>query len=279
MSNTVILCTTYKKSLALDNLLESLVKNDYGRYDLVVADDYSNKVDSHGSSAGDVCKRYKGKFKSLTFCYNEKTSQVGISKNKNRCLREFFKGNYDSFLSIDDDIEFHKPGLIEHLEEMVKVTGLEHCSGYWTDNDTFNSSKLIGLSNRQWAVDFPVKMEDEYVTYHDGSQGVMTFSTKNLAERAGYLRTDWKFFYGAEHSEYSSRLNRLSGWVPTLFPVFKYSGQYFHGQNIPNDYEISHPKIEDNMVQYREALKRTEAGYDLKWESHGLPKKEKVIIV
>ena len=276
----IILVTTYKKSLALDNLLESLIKNDYGRYDLVVADDYSNKVDSHGSSAGGICKKYKGQFKSLTFCYNEKTSQAGIAKNKNRGLLQFYKNQdkYDSVLMLDDDLIFINPGLIDHLQSI----GANHVNGYWTDYDVerVNSPRLVGLSGNNWHSDFGIKAETEHLTWHQGTQGCMVYMTKEILLKLGYMNP-MPYHYGMEHSAFSARANRLEGWDPELFPVMKGCHRYFIGNNVANDYSISHDKI--NTIQtdaYRQILKDVYNGVNLKVEQPGLPKKgEKVIII
>ena len=272
--------------MALDNLLESLVKNDYGRYGLVVADDYSNKVDSHGSSAGDVCKKYKGKFKSLTFCYNEKTQGLGISRNKNRLIREFFKGDYESCLLLDDDVLLIRPGLIEYMSKASNLCNVGHINMYWTDYNP-EIGKLTGLSGLQWAEDFPTKSiaysgDDAYISFARGCHGCGIFITKEMLDQVGYFNTFPKN-YGYEHSAFSARMNRLEGFAPELFPTLIRSSRYMNGNCIGNDYSIDFKSLDNDGEQtkyYRQILKDVYNGVNLKVEQPGLPKKgEKVIVI
>lgn len=270
---SMLVCiTTFRKNLALEVLLQSLLDNGYK--DIHVADDNSNKPDKTGKTALEICEKFRGRL-NITFAYNEKSSMLGVAKNKNRNLRFFFENKqFDRVLLLDDDICILRSDIEDHLNSIKDEFGLEHISGYWTDEDAHLTQKLTGLTGNPWEMDFPVIMQNKSVNWHSGGvQGCFVTCTRELAEKAMYFKNDWHSGYGAEHSQWSARLNMLTGWSPTLFPSLRYSSRYLRGQNIPNDYAISHEKIELNMTQYHESLKSIERGLDLKEENHGLPKK------
>lgn len=273
-AKTLISITTYKKCKALRVLLASLIEHGYNQ-DIVVADDNCNNIDKEGLTAEQVCREFSDKL-NIILMYNEKAGQLGISVNKNRGLKYLFEHpEYSSIIMVDDDIAFHRSGFLEHVGNVHKTHNLHHFAGYWTDESLFESQKLVGLSGRQWSQDFPTIMESEHITWAAGTQGVLIFVTRELALQAGYMRR-MKYFYGAEHSEYSTRLNMITGWCPTLFPTLKRCEKWFHGQFIENQYAIDIKKVEENMIQYRELLKDTEMGINLKCDESGLPKKLEV---
>lgn len=289
LKKALIGITTFKKTAALDNLLSSMVKHGYSEFPTVIADDFSNLVDKHGKNVEEVVKKYSSNFSSLKLIYNEKTSGLGVAKNKNRLIKEFLSNPCESLLLLDDDILFMNPGLIDHLFYVAEKIKISHINGYWTDfdQDRLESSKLVGLTGNNWYKDFPIKAigydektQTDLVSFHQGTQGCMVWSKKSAIEKAGYFNK-FNYIYGMEHSAYSARLNRIEGLPPELFPVLRRSHYWIMGQNIPNDYSISHEKL--NTVQtatYQSILKDVYAGIELKQEDDNLPKKfEKTLVI
>lgn len=272
----LIAITTFKKNDALDVLVKSLVENRYKN--VVIADDNSNicQVDN-------LLKKYKNDFENLTLKYNQKTQQTGISCNKNRCIKHFLENDYDHLLMLDDDIKIVSPKIEEHFDHIKNTYNIKHVSGYWTDENVYNTSKLVGLTGNQWSDDFPTIMENKDLFFTRGCQGCFVWVYKDLVKEAGYFRK-FPYFYGTEHAEYSARLNKISGWAvgieneDPLFPMLKRSEKYFHGQFIPNNYNVDHQKIEINMKKYREYLDDTRNGISLYNDDPGLPRKEEVTI-
>lgn len=285
----LITITTFKKTEALTKLLESLVNHGYGEFPVVVCDDWANQKDRFGKSAQEVVEEFKGKFAELKLCFNEKSSQLGISRNKNRGIREFLTNpeKYESILMLDDDILMMKPGYVEHCLEVSKKCKIGHINGYWTDfnQERLESDKLVGLSGQNWHKDFPIKAflydpdtDSDLVSLHNGTQGCAVWFSRELMKKLGYFNR-MPFFYGMEHSLLSARANMVEGLPPELFPVLRRCHYWIMGQNIPNDYDISHEKLNTIQTQaYQAGLRDVYAGRELLQTESNLPRKGEVTL-
>jgi GT2 family glycosyltransferase len=287
MHKALISITTFKKTKALQALLESLVKHGYSEFPIVVADDWSNQKDQFGLSASDVLEEFRGKFASLKLCYNDKSFQLGISRNKNRGIREFLKEpEYESILMLDDDVLMMRRGYIEYCLEVSKKCNIGHLNGYWTDfnQERFESDKLVGLSGLNWHKDFSIKAflydpetDTDLVSIHNGTQGCAVWVSRDLMVKTGYFNK-MPYTYGMEHSLASARMNMIENLPPEQFPVLRRCHYWIMGQNIPNDYDISHEKLNTIQTQaYQAGLRDVYAGRELlQTESH-LPKKGEIV--
>lgn len=291
MTHKALICiTTFKKTEALAKLLESLVNNGYTEFPVVVADDWANQKDRFGKTAQEVVEEFKGKFAELKLCFNEKSSQLGISRNKNRGIREFLAQpeKYESILMLDDDILMMRPGYIEHCLKVSEICKIGHINGYWTDfnQERLESNKLVGLSGLNWHKDFPIKAflydaenDIDLVSLHNGTQGCAVWVKRDLAKKVGYFNI-FPYRYGFEHSLYSARANMIESLPPELFPVLRRCHYWIMGQNIPNDYDISHEKLNTIQTQaYQAGLRDVYAGRELLQTEHNLPRKGEMTLI
>lgn len=314
-SNTTIAISTYQKSDGLDELLASLLEHDYGEYTTLICDDFGAqpyqviRQDNPGHrdwnlpenssldvinkpSALEIYKKYKDRFRHLVFLHGKERG--GVSINKNRGIWYFLNKTQDDYLLLlDDDLLFHSSGMVEDWIEVLKantsndpITGLyslDHLTGTWTDYDPDFFDKLKGRpmieSRKAWDADFPVEaLGQNGLEWRRGCQGCSCFFTRKAVEAVGFY--DLLTFYAFEHSLYSSRVmlkvNRRS---PILYPVFDYSGKYYIGNGLANNYNDSKENADAADPMYQARLNNEIArGLRLKVKEPGFDPTEETIL-
>ena len=275
MSKTLIACSTFMKSDALEVLLTSLREHGYfeGNKVIVTCDNggkpytitrkdnpnhplfADNDLDSiEMPSAGQVAEKFEG----VEVIHGK--GRGGVAVNKNRAIKYFLDHKeYDYLLMLDDDIVFHAPGFID----LCIKSGHKHLTGYL--GDPGDTSILFGELRSPFFETFPPQGEDDYVWYCKGSQGMMLWTDRPTIEAVGYFDPMAKGgFYGFEHSIWSNRINRLvvtkfQDWFPVLIGCHL----YFHSQSVPNNYIADYSQNEKYWNKRKEEIF---AGVDLKRE-------------
>lgn len=262
MVNTLITISTFKKNEACEQLIESLLNNNY-KERIVITDDSDN------FNALPVYNRFR---KEAEITYLGGSVNAGISLNKNRGIKYFLEhSQYNNMLSLDDDLLITKSGLIDHLDMICKEDDLQFTTGFWTDKVFKGELKQL-WGTGGWSDQFPVKAESAWNTWHGGCHGCLVFYRRTAIEKVGYFNK-LSLKYGFEHSLYCSRILRAFGLCPELFPIMKFSRTWFHGNDIPNNYEIDVSKVfEINGAEHSRLLLKVYEGKGLTIEDHGLKK-------
>ena len=291
MSDWVLGITTYQKTDALKTLLVSLIDNGYDKESIIhVADDnagqpytlYKNVNSAHPcwennpgteetmASAPDIVK-YLNKYYDTNIKISfGKEARVGIAKNKNRNINYFLNKTKAKYLIlIDDDLCFHKPGMLKDLEEVLEVNNINHVTGFWSEKGRLND--LIQLSGLPWHQDFPVEAQGHKITWHKGCQGVLQVYTRKCIETIGYYDNDLKGKYGYEHDIHSSRAYRaVDKRCPFIKAQYTRCNKFYHGQAIPNNYFDSGTEIAKISEQHAEKINKIAWGFEWRVPKTGL---------
>lgn len=229
--------TTYLKNDSLDVLINSLIEHGYtDNARIVIADDDSEAVAIYNKYRKDIKITYIG------------GNRAGICGNKSRIIHYFLKNTkYENLLLLDDDLVFHKSGFIEQCLVGCEDINLPFISGYWTDHTGSEDYSVSQTSGNSWVSDFPCKGSTKFVSLHQGKHGCTLFFKREAIEKAGFYNK--MGFYGYEHSLYFSRLLKLYGWSPELFPILKYCDHWYKGQNVPNRYTIDIQEVHNTNGQ------------------------------
>lgn len=269
--NTLISISTYKKNEALDELMWTLIKHNYNN--ILIADDNDGEAKS-------IYYKYRD-FKSIPKLIYCTGPNLGISGNKNRGIKYFLShSQYDSLLMLDDDLLFTRSGLLEHIDLAIKDAKIEFITGYWTDKNAKQESNIKQVTGNSWYEDFPVKAATDYISWHEGSQGAVMFVTRKAINKVGYFNM-FPEKYGYEHSLYFSRLLRAHESCPRLFPVLRFCERWYHGNDIPNNYEVNRETLVlggSQSTYHDQMLGKVFAGYEIYNKDHGLSKKKELVL-
>jgi len=143
MNTTAILLATYNGEKYLEAFLQSLYKQSYNNFDIIVRDDGS--VDN----SLNILKSYMDKLNIIFI--KDKLMNIGIIKNYNKILEYIEKNNYENILFADqDDIWF--PNKVEiMIEQMSLYTQkyncplLIHCNAIITDENLNPIQQFINI--------------------------------------------------------------------------------------------------------------------------------------
>jgi len=261
--------TTFKKPTALRDILNSLIEYNYHEGNTIMIAD-----DDNGSSK-EVYQEFRKRCK-LVYATGP---NGGISVNKNRIIKYFLaKPHLDELVLLDDDLVFSRKGLLEHCREACKEIKLPFISGLWTDFESKDDLSKMQQSGLHWSEQFPVIAETKLTTWHGGKHGCMLYFQREAIEKVGYYNI-FPMGYGFEHSIYFSRLLRTYAMAPECYPILKYSHLYFHGNNIPNNYEVNVDKVfEINGPVHQKLLNDVYNGYGLYSKDSGLKKKKEQVL-
>lgn len=275
LTKALIACSTFQKSDAIYNLVESLVKHNYdvGNRILVTDDnagkDYitTRKDNPHHprwaevpedqkeinfAGAPKVVENLKRDFPDLDIEVVFGDKRGGVAINKNRGIKYFLEHpEFDELLMLDDDIEMVGPGLLE----AIRATKLPHVTGLLGESE----AAVFGADACPFFQSFPPQGETPTHWYCLGSMGVMLYATRECVERVGYM-DQMPDFYGAEHSLWSARINMLHGKFLDWFPILKGCENFFTTQSIPNNYIADYSK---NMKYYNKRKEEIFRGIDL----------------
>lgn len=248
----ILSVSTFLKNDALREFLDSYRM--YGDREnletLVICDDSDNKT------AFEVYKEYSTV---LPLAYTGGDKRVGIARNKNRGIKFFGETKSDVLILADDDILFTGEGIEDHFLECAKTR--EHVTTYLG-----NYHQVCPQENAFFDT-FPPYREDENLYYCTGSQGMLLFQTRDIVDQVGYMDL-LNFPYGFEHSLWSNRISRLTGYYMDDFPIMKRSPKYFKGNySWPNQY-IAEPE-KNNAFWQKRKLEIFE-GKNLRGTSSGL---------
>lgn len=280
--STLLAITTFKKPQAADELIETLIKHNYHLNNRIILCD-----DSENREGKEVFEKYR---KECKIAYSAGTERQGIAVNKNRGLKYFFtKTHFDDILMLDDDIFFHKEGLIDYIKMSCLDSKINYMTGYWTDENSNKEEEIKGATGRGWYSDFPIKASTSYLSWHEGCQGVLMYVERKIAEKVGFMRK-YSYFYGYEHDSYMARILMADGRCPSLKPVLKHCEYWYKGQNKPNNYEIDRDIVLGKMnesgqvievgqqaLEHGVDLQRIYQGYDLLERQHWLRKSKEVL--
>ena len=261
----LISITTYKKNKALRAILHSLIENKYpSQADILICDD-------NNGEAREVYEEFNNTSSDLKLYYSTGPNK-GIARNKNRGIKFFLENGYDRLLSMDDDIEFVGPGILEAFERSHRETGEHHIN-------SFLGSYIDPLEKKGFFQVFPVKAcsESKQLVWCEGVQGICCWYTREIVEKLGYFNL-FKHRYGFEHAAYSARAHRVQGTCPEFFCMLANSPKYFKTQEVPNNYEIPGKELEAQGLQYREIINRIYNGLDLKQPDHGLDTAKETVL-
>jgi hypothetical protein len=253
--NTLWIIKTYRKPDILEGILQSL--QDFGGgCSVVVCDDLPG---------GDFEVAKKFPFVEA-YC----TGDVhGIWANGNRGIKYLLDNDIacDRVILSDNDYILTKPNLVEEFEAAKVADKQDHIMGYVTDADGRDGLEIT----------FPRLAESIKLRWAPGCHGVMLWFTKELLKKVGYIMP-FKYSYGYEHSDISSRALMAQGYCPRLFPSLKRSTKFFKLN--PQDHHVYDVDLDrtyaENSPAFHEREVRTLRGIDLKQYTHGL-KNELVI--
>lgn len=281
MTKTLIAITTYQKTDAFYNLVESLVKYNYHAGNkILVTDDNAGKdyittrkdnpnhprwvevseseTEINFAGAPKVVENLKRDFPDLDIecVFGEKRGGVAI--NKNRGIKYFLEHlEFDELLMLDDDIVMTGPGLLE----ACRATGEPHMTGLLGGSE----AEVFGADACPFFQSFPPKGETPTHWFCTGSMGMMLWYKREAVEKAGYFNA-MPDKYGAEHSLYSCRLNALYGKYIDWFPILKGCEGFFISQSIPNNYTADYEK---NMKFYNKIKPEIFKGINLHIKNPG----------
>jgi hypothetical protein len=267
MANSVLLgITTFRKNEAAKTLIQSLIEHGYSEGNTILI------ADDGAGHARPVFEEFKGKVVYIS----GKNPQYGISVNKNRCIDYFLQNkHFDALLLLDDDIVFTAPGFIDHCKMVCKEDlKLPFVSSYWVDHNGVSTDDVLQTSGKTWTDDFPIKASTEWVNFHQGKHGHCLYFGRGAVEKAGFYNK-MPGMYGMEHSLYFSRLLRIYGQCPELFPILKYPKLWYKGQCIPNNYDVPKNSIEINGKAHIKFLNEVYQGRGLYVGERGIKQKEK----
>lgn len=260
MNKTLIAISTYKKNGALQELLTSLIDNDYPTTcDILICDDGSGE-------ARELVKDYS------PILYIESKNPGSIARNKNRGIKYFLENTqYEYLILLDDDLLVRSPGLVEALIE----TEYPHITGYlgkYTEGVGIEADERKQFSGNAFFDDFkPKGKTDKGVMFCPGAQGIMLFLTREIAEKAKYFHVP-PGRYGYEHSIYSNVINKILGYQIDHFPIFIRTPVYLIGNyNYPNVYEA---KPEENVKWWSKKKLDILLGIDYINNKPGVPEDE-----
>jgi len=252
--NDIALCvTTYKKPTALRGWLESV--SNFGRVGVV------NVCDDNDGETQEIAAEFQLKFEAGDYpCQVVYSTGLrgGIARNKNRGIKFFLEAPeaaHCKYLVLsDDDIVFTKSEwgelfIGEYFVKSAEAAGLKHVTGYLGGAfGRVNADGSVVTQAEPFFTQFPPQSADENIQYTlGGTQGVLLFFHRELVEKLGYFRI-FPGKYGYEHAEYSMRANRIEGRTQDLYPILRNCGNYFHCQNIGNNY-WDDPKENDKEFQ------------------------------
>jgi len=277
LTKALIACSTFQKSDAIYNLVESLVKHNYdvGNRILVTDDnagkDYitTRKDNPHHprwaevpedqkeinfAGAPKVVENLKRDFPDLDIEVVFGDKRGGVAINKNRGIKYFLEHpEFDELLMLDDDIVFKSGGLLE----AIRTTGQPHMTGLLGGSE----GSVFGADACPFFQSFPPQGETPTHWYCLGSMGVMLYATRECVEKVGYMDLlSRDGMYGFEHSCWSNRINMLYGKHLDWFPILKDCDKYFESQNIPNNYVADYSQNQKGWVKRKEEIFR---GIDL----------------
>lgn len=258
--------STYKKPEALKGNLQSILDS-IGPGVLAV-----NISDDNDGECEEIAKEFSPKFEEagITLTYSTGENK-GVAANKNRGIKFFLedpvaqKCNY--LILSDDDIKFTKARWGEEFftTQLLKATvecKMHHITGYL-------GHYKDPLTGNGFFKQFPPIMEDEYMLYCGGSQGILLFFTREAVLQAGYFDI-FPTRYGYEHALYSNRINRIYGFEPRMYPILKNCHRYFGCQNIANNYEVIVDEVKKNSAFYLKRLGQVIDGVGLTVTNSGV---------
>ena len=260
----VISVSTYLKNSALLAFLFSFYRfyKDNGRLEAIhIADDGNNH-------AKKCIERFERRFFTNKIVYSTGENK-GIAKNKNRGIKYFLeKSIADNLILFDDDLIIKHSGLFDRLLDADKEFNIGHITGCL--GGTFGQIDDQGNVNfnNPFLDQFPPEASTKYLLFCEGAQGIMNYFTREALTLVGYYDIDWKGRYGYEHSIHSSRLLKLRGRYPKMYPILKNSQKFFVGNyNFPNQYDAN-PQL--NSDQYQKKLIDVFNGINLQNKNPGI---------
>lgn len=121
-----IIIKTFSRRKSLEKLLNSLIKNDFIDYKILILDD----------SKKNYKKYIENKFKELEINYIVTEFDIGLSKGRNILLN---KVETDYFLLCDDDYVFDKRCKIREALKLIKQKNLDILGGRYYNNFRINN--------------------------------------------------------------------------------------------------------------------------------------------
>jgi len=250
----LIAITTYKKNEALKECVQSIINMGLMlNADILVCDDNLGEARETVTQFG------------RTDIFYSSGPNVGIAKNKNRGIK-FFKdvGTYKYLILMDDDITITSRDFLTEFEKAYLENKEHHIN-------MFLGSYVDPLSRKGFFNLFPVISKSNFLYWTRGCQGICSFFTKEIIDKAGYYQPIWPYKYGYEHAEFSARCLKIQGKCPELFPMLLRSYKIIKTQQIPNNYIVDTDKVNGPQSQtYMKYLNNTYNGLDLNCPNHGL---------
>ena len=156
MSPTVsVVVATYRRDTALKNALESLSKQTYTDFEIVLVDD--NASDEWSSIVGKIVKEFTSTYPNIALNYIQNNTNQGSAKTRNIGI-DASKGKFVTFLD-DDDLY-----LPSKIDRQVKFMQDGHYDYSVTDLDLYNENeKLIDKRVRDY---IKGTAKNELLTYH-----------------------------------------------------------------------------------------------------------------
>jgi hypothetical protein len=263
----LIAISTYKKNQGLDELITTLLNNDYDKASTILI------TDDNDGEAKSVYEKYRKECK-LVYITGP---NGGIARNKNRAIKYFLsKPHFNRLSLLDDDLLFVKPGLFDDLEGCLDDIKLPVITGLWSDYTANPEQNILGASGNGWFDDFPPigYSKNLRVSFHEGCHGCLKYLKREAVEAVGFFNV-LPLGYGFEHSLYISRIMKQFNQCPRLFPIFRFSSYYYHGNKIPNNYEVDHEEVfKINGAEHDRILTDVFNGYSIYNKEHGLNKKK-----
>ena len=252
---TLFCIKTFRKPDILEGILQSLY--DYGYTEgnsVIVADD------SPGEEF-EVAKKFP-------FVDAYLTGDIhGIWANGNRLISYALKSDADMVILSDNDYVMVREGLLEEFETAHVGNNQDHIMGYVVDSDGKDGLEIT----------FPRTAESDHLRWAPGCHGVMLWFTKEMLKKVGYIMP-FKYGYGYEHSDISSRALMIQGYCPNLYPSLLRSTKFFKLN--PDDHHVYTWDLAktyaENSPMFHERESQTIRGINLKQHESGL-RKELVI--
>ncbi len=201
-----VVVATYRREKDLDNALESLAKQDYSNFEIILVDD--NGLSEWNTRVEKIVKEFKKRYRNINLQYIANRSNLGSAKARNVGI-EAASGEYVTFL---DDDDLYLPKKITRQVSFMESQNIDYSI---TDLELFNeNNRLIDRRTRHYIKNTsPDSLMEYNLKYHITGTDTMMFRKKYILSIGGFppINVGDEFYLMQQAIEAGGKFGYLSG--------------------------------------------------------------------